>query len=712
MSRVLLRSSILALLALVPALAAEAQEEPAGTEIQHGESTILRLEKEQALSVFRIRVRPGAHSLEVVLSSWADLDLAVSERLLTLDEAREAPHRGYTMRTIERVLVRPEEGDQFLEEKEWFLHVFRTWNEEEDVGAEITAWVHTTEPTLLAEGINRIRLPAGERPVRRLLHLPRFVQTCSLRTEAPLSAVRMIAAGSGREIGGSPRGGATELRIGRDPQRGGETWSLELRATGGKDQTAVVEMSWAIRPDLLAYALGGEERRIHGEEGSLEHTFEDGTRADFFFDVDARTHMVELASESWDGDVEIYVSRFKPPVLPDEHLGFAALGDEPKKLLRMGGRAPLPMGRYWVRIDCDKKAEPGFRLRWKRYTASRIPDPAGPPPLLLENGRSRKVTLAKGSDRVTFLLPEEVKGGSHIQVIGARTDTDLFLRRDDTNEILLASADDLMDEHLTIPTDLVLASGVGLLLDVFRWSTDRAEDGGRVHLDAARRPLPGVDFAPPYEVWKQTPRDRALAATVMIDTDEGGGSGIVVAPDGLILTAGHVLDDIDPDEIIVSFPRTRHGQTQQCYLAAIEVRSDEETDLALLRLRKDTFGRPVLSKRFPFVPLGGASNLTLGDPLRLLGYPSATERNNGGHLTVLAGIVSSMQLEGGRLLWLASDLPASAGNSGGGLFDTEWRLIGVHLSTDTLAFSRPLERLPKEWRVRIKTAGGEVGSKQ
>lgn len=712
MSRALLRLSILACLVPLLARSAMAQDSDGVTEVQHATSTILRLEKEQTLKVFRIRARPGAHSLEVVLSSWADLDLAVSDRLLTVDEARKAPHRGYTLRTLERLLIRPESGDQFLEEKVWFLHVFRTWNEDEDVGAEITAWVHTSEPTLLAEGTNRIRLPAGERPVRRLLHLPRFVQTCSLRTEAPLSTVRMIAAGSGREVGGSPRGGATELRIGRDPQRGGETWSLELSATGGKDQTAIVEMSWSIRPDLLAYALGGEEQRIHGDEGSLEYTFDDSTRADFFFDVDARTHMVELASESWDGDIEIYVARFRPPVLPDEHLGFAALGDEPKKLLRMGGRAPLPMGRYWVRIDCDKNKEPGFRLRWKRYTASRIPDPAGPPPLLLENGRSRKVSLPKGGDRVTFRLPDGVEGGSHVQVIGARTDADLFLRRDDTNEILLASADDLMDEHLTVPTDLVLAPGVGLLLDVFRWSTDRTEDGGRVHLDAARRPLPGVDFAPPYEIWKQTPRDRALAATVMIDTDDGGGSGIVVAPDGLILTAGHLLDDIDPDQIIISFPCTRQGQTKQCYLASIEVRSDEETDLALLRLRKDTFGRPVLGKRFPYVPLGEARNLTLGDPLRLLGYPSATERNNGGHLTVLAGIVSSMQLEGARLLWLASDLPASAGNSGGGLFDAEWRLIAVHLSTDTLAFSRPLERLPKEWRVRIKTAGGEVGSKR
>ena len=153
----------------------------------------------------------------------------------------------------------------------------------------------------------------------------------------------MRAAGAGREIGASPRGSATELRIGRDPQRGGETWSVELRSTGAEVQWAIVEMSWMIRPDLLAYALGGEEHELHDMEGSVEYAFDDNTRADFFFDVDARTHMVELASESWDGDIEIYVARFHPAVLPDRHIGFAALGTSRKSSC---GWAGAPRSRW------------------------------------------------------------------------------------------------------------------------------------------------------------------------------------------------------------------------------------------------------------------------------------------------------------------------------------------------------------------------------
>jgi len=129
----------------------------------------------------------------------------------------------------------------------------------------------------------------------------------------------------------------------------------------------------------------------------------------------------------------------------------------------------------------------------------------------------------------------------------------------------------------------------------------------------------------------------------------------------------------------------------------------------LLRVIRDTFGRPVDgSPALTCAPIGRSTTPILGDPLRLLGFPDATLGPAGGNLTVLQGVVSALQREGDDLVWLVSDAPVSSGNSGGGVFDAQHRLVGVLLSVDTLAFARPVERVPTAWLDRIRAEGGPV----
>ncbi len=143
---------------------------------------------------------------------------------------------------------------------------------------------------------------------------------------------------------------------------------------------------------------------------------------------------------------------------------------------------------------------------------------------------------------------------------------------------------------------------------------------------------------------------------------QGGGSGVVIAPDGYILTSAHVVDGAGTG-VIASLPDGRS-------LDAEVVGSDPLSDLAVIR----TAGGDL-----PAAELGDAGELRVGQLVVAIGNPLGFTGS------VTAGVVSALGRSlptqaRGRLVEnvIQTDAALNPGNSGGALADGLGRVVGIN----------------------------------
>ncbi|MHB1005185.1 MAG: S1C family serine protease [Chloroflexota bacterium] len=141
---------------------------------------------------------------------------------------------------------------------------------------------------------------------------------------------------------------------------------------------------------------------------------------------------------------------------------------------------------------------------------------------------------------------------------------------------------------------------------------------------------------------------------------QGGGSGVIIAPDGYVLTNNHVVAGSRETTITLADERE---------LSAQVVGTDPATDLAVVR---------VSAVGLQAAEFGNSDTLKVGQMVLAIGSPF------GFQATVTSGIVSaigrSLRSESGRLIEniIQTDAPLNPGNSGGPLVDSRGRVVGIN----------------------------------
>jgi serine protease Do len=143
----------------------------------------------------------------------------------------------------------------------------------------------------------------------------------------------------------------------------------------------------------------------------------------------------------------------------------------------------------------------------------------------------------------------------------------------------------------------------------------------------------------------------------------GTGSGVIISPDGYILTNNHVAGDAE--QINVKLADGREFKAKR-------IGVDAETDLAVIKIE---------AQGLPFAKLGNSEALEQGEWVIALGSPFGLEQ------TMTAGIVSATgrDLPGSQFThFIQTDASINPGNSGGPLINMQGEVVGIN----TLIFSQ------------------------
>jgi serine protease Do len=192
-----------------------------------------------------------------------------------------------------------------------------------------------------------------------------------------------------------------------------------------------------------------------------------------------------------------------------------------------------------------------------------------------------------------------------------------------------------------------------------------------------------------------------------------GGSGVILSPDGYIVTNAHVVEGARRIKVAIPAPieQTRDRRSilkpRGRSVGARIVGVDRETDLAVLKIDE---------RNLPWLPLADSEELRQGQLVFAFGSPLGLE--NSVTMGVLSAVGRQRELDD-PMVYLQTDAPINPGSSGGPLTDTEGRVVG--LSTlilsqggghEGIGFAIPsnivrnvFEQISKSGRVRRGTIG-------
>ncbi|HNX55674.1 MAG TPA: Do family serine endopeptidase [Prolixibacteraceae bacterium] len=178
---------------------------------------------------------------------------------------------------------------------------------------------------------------------------------------------------------------------------------------------------------------------------------------------------------------------------------------------------------------------------------------------------------------------------------------------------------------------------------------------------------------------------------------QGVGSGVIISPDGYIVTNNHVVDEADEISVVLNDKREFKAKL---------IGTDPSTDIALIKI--DASGLPILK-------FSNSDNLKLGEWVLAVGNPFNLTS------TVTAGIVSAKSRDIGinpdqmRIeSFIQTDAAVNPGNSGGALVNTRGELVGINtaIASQTGSYSGLSFAIPSNIAQKVVADLREYGDVQ
>jgi len=159
----------------------------------------------------------------------------------------------------------------------------------------------------------------------------------------------------------------------------------------------------------------------------------------------------------------------------------------------------------------------------------------------------------------------------------------------------------------------------------------------------------------PRSIWEYTPYGNSGGRAL-----QGAGSGVIITPDGYIVTNNHVIDGASEIEVTLNDNKT--------YKAEV-IGSDPISDIALIKVDAE--------EELEYIPFGNSDNLELGEWVLAVGNPFNLKS------TVTAGIISAKARDlnvrdSSPQSFIQTDAAINPGNSGGALVNINGELIGIN----------------------------------
>lgn len=193
--------------------------------------------------------------------------------------------------------------------------------------------------------------------------------------------------------------------------------------------------------------------------------------------------------------------------------------------------------------------------------------------------------------------------------------------------------------------------------------------------------------------------EQTICATVFVDVDAGHGSGFIVHPDGLVVTACHVLDS--PAGLAVRATIKLHDGRES---TASLIRAHRALDFALLWL--DTPGK------YPVLTIGDASKTRYAETVLAVGHPGVGGARRALRNTVSTGVVANPACSERGVDWIQMTTDIDPGNSGGPLVNRFGDVVGINCwkftSVDAAKMALPIDYLDED--IAAATERGRDGS--
>lgn len=209
---------------------------------------------------------------------------------------------------------------------------------------------------------------------------------------------------------------------------------------------------------------------------------------------------------------------------------------------------------------------------------------------------------------------------------------------------------------------LLLASGAAFVFAIGSF-IDKTKDGGALPTGSNKG---GDEWVNPGELVSNQALinatkyayDSVVSITITQGEAKSSGSGVILTSDGYIVTNHHVIEGEGDISVTLS-----NGKKYNATFIA----SDRQTDLGIIKIDAKNLRAATLGSTDDIIL--GAAVIAIGNPL---GYLAGTVTTG-----IIGGIDRNITIEGQKMTLIQTDAAVNPGNSGGGLFNIDGKLIGI-----------------------------------